>query len=368
MIKKKLPLIIISVVLLIFIGVSLYIISNNNSDNSGTIPYNSPKKLAKLYVESIIKDDYSTAIKCLSLPQDSFITKEDVETYIKNKSFYKEFKEKSIKEIVEIDYNDFQFILNDKDDNTFKYNVEVNERTINDYRINEEELYIEKYKFIVPKNSKVYIDDMLVSSDFIKNSGEYEDEYVIPAIGRNKQIFKVTNKIGTKEYEIEPNEDNNNYEFIMELENKELLEKAYKFIQNAWNKMYEEYDDDNDVNKIKYLFDDKFNNEQIKGYYNKGFNNISKGTSSSSENIEFVFDSYRNGKDKNYIVSDDLIDISFGYRLEWYWHIKGYKSKVYKYMTRYSGIRLKATDDGFKIYDVLDKGLFNLANEYLKEY
>ena len=359
-------LIIIAVVFLLAILFCVYIFAIRKEDKG--MPYNNPRKLANLYVESILKEDYSTVIKCIYFPQDTFINKSDIEKYFKEKSYYEDIKGKKITDVVETGYNNYQFVLSDKNDNVFKFNIEVVERTINDYRINEKNAYLEKMKISVPKNTKVYIGDILVEEQLIKEKGEYDDEYLIPGIAKNTKIIKLENKLGSKEYEVLPSEEEKNLELVIELNDEELLNRARSFIKDSWNTMYREYKNGSDVSKIKYLFDEKNTDEVIKKYYKNGFDKISQGTSSSSENINFELTDVIKGNDTNYVIGDDLIDISFGYKLKWQWHVKGYSSKINKDLRRYSGIRLKIDGDTFKIYDVLDTGLYSISNEYMKEF
>ena len=357
---------IIASVLIIGILISIYFL--NTSKNTNSIPYNNPKKLATTYVESILSADFSKTLKCMYLPQDTFINKEDVEKYFQDKSFYKDIDNMKIKNIIETGYNNYQFTLCDKDDNTFKYNVEIVERTKNDYRVNEKDAYFPKFRISVPKNTQVYINNMLVEETYRKSSNEYDDEFVIPGIAKNTKTIKLENKLGTKEYEILADKDNNNLDLTIELKDEELIKKARNFVKDAWNTMYREYVNGSDTSKIRYLFDEKNTDDTINKYYKNGFNKIKEGTSKSSENINYSISEIVKGNDDNYILSDDIIDISFGYKLEWKWHVKGYKSGVNKNMRRYSGIRLKIVDNTFKIYDILDSGLFTVNNEYMKEF
>ncbi len=366
--KSNLYIILFAIVLFICIcsGIYYYIY---RSDNSNEIKYNNPRYMVKNYINSLIKEDYTTAFKYLYLPQDSSINKSDFEAFIDSKDSFKNIKNMRINKLIEKDTLNYQVELIDNNENVLKTDISLIERTIHDYRIDESDLYIENYKVSIPKNSELYISDVLIDKSFISKKSTYEDTYEIPAIAVNKKIFKIVNKLGTEEKEVNVSEEENNKSLSLELSDEELVKKAQDYIKNTWNKLYTEYKNKSNVSKVKIYFDDNMSDEDINKIYKTAFDKITKGRTDIGEFNNYSITSIINNKnEKNYVVTDEIITLNFGYSLSWRWKYVKANSAVNMSMNRYSSIMLKYKDDEFKIYKVIDNGLFDYASQYTRDF
>lgn len=333
------------------------------------IKYNNPKKLVNGYVESLINKDYKESIKYIYLPDNSFVNRKDFEEYIKTKDYYNDIGDMEISSINSDGSNDFDVILKDKSGGTVEINISCVERTINDYRIDESDIYLKDYLFSVPLGTTVYIDDYEVSKELIAKKTSDQEYYLLPAIAKSEKTFKLVHKLSTKEIVVTPVESNDSYKISIELNNDELKDKAYSFIKSSWNNMWTSYYNKKSIDSVMKYFDEKYTESDVKTYYSKSFKNIRTGLTTIGE-----FKSYKinnivdNPNEPSLILNDELIRVNFGYSLNWKWKYLGADSAVRMSMNRYSTLVLKIKDDSFVIYDIPDVGLFNYANRYTRDF
>lgn len=352
----------------IVFGIYFFIFYNPNKDE---IKFNSPSELVESYIKALMNEDYVRAYKHINLPYNSAINKDDYRKYITSKKEYKEInKYNIIKDVEEDEALFFMVTLSDKSNNTVKIEVNLVERTVNDYRIDESDLYVENFKLTVPKNTKVTIDKFQLNSEILIRNGEYDDVYLLPAIAKNKKFVVLENRLGKKEVVLNINDDSKEEKILIEFENDELKNKAYSFIRDSWNDMYNNYYSGIDIAAVKKYFDESFSEEKMKNYYYNGFGRITAGNSSISEYSGYqIVDIIDNVSEKNFVSTDDIITVNFGYELSWYWVNKNAGIKLEQYhMTRYSSIRLKIIGDSFVIYDVVDPGLFTYSSQFTRDY
>lgn len=365
--EKRLKNIILFIGLL-FILIIIVILGYSFRDD-GEIKYNNPKKMAVDYVESMTKGDYARAFKYIYLPQDAFVNKGDFEEYIKNNSSYKDIEGKHISEIVDNEDNTFKISVSDSKGNITRFEISILDRTVNDYRVDESDIFVTDYVMNVPSNTDLYIDDILVDKSMITRKTNNEDMYVLSAIaGTNKKI-KLKNSISEKEIEIVPSSENDGTHYKLELNNDELKNKAYAFIKNTWNAMYSEYTKGSKMSVVKKYFDEDVMDSEIKLYYKTGFDKMKKGRTNIGEYNNYSLTKIIDNKDDpNMVLSDELIKLNFGYTLKWRWKYRGANSAVRMSMNRYSSVTLKVVGDSFLIHDVEDSGLFNYASQYTRDF
>ena len=363
---NKILLITAGILLLVIIFVIYHFFFGSLRNQS--IGYNNPRKLVEGYIGTLINKDYKESIRYIYLPDDSFVNRNDFEKFIKTKYYYNEISDMTINSISDDDSNEFDVTLNDKDGNTLKITVGIIERTKNDYRIDESDIYIKNYFFSVPKNTDVFIDDYEVSKDLIAKQNNEQDYYLLPAIANNEKTFKLVSKLGEKSLVVTPVESNEANKINIEL-TEEFKNRAYSFIKSTWNDMYSSYSKKVDVKEMMKYFDESFTEDDVKQYYSKSFKKISTGLTSIGK-----FQNYKiskmvdNPDDESIILSDELIKVNFGYTLKWNWKWRGATSSIKMNMNRYSSIVLKVKDDSFVIYEIPDVGLFNYSNRYTRDF
>ena len=367
--KMKTILLVLALILLFAIIFGLYFTLFYKDKNSNEITFNNPSNLVKSYVTSLIKEDYARAYKHINLPYNSFVNKNDYIKYISNKDYFKELKKyNKIKDIEEESALSYIVTVQDKDNNIIKLDVNLIERTVNDYRIDESDMYVEKFKLTVPKNTKVTIDGMVASEEVLGKGDKLNDIYILPTIAKNKKKVTLENKLGNKEIELDITDESKEETLKIELTDNDLKNKAYDYIMHTWNDMYADYEENKDVSEIEKYFDEGVSESKIKVYYETGFSKIQTTGTSNSDFRDFdIVDMRDNPNEKNYIDSDEVITLNFGYELSWNW----YNRKIFlneDHMTRYSSVKLKIVDDSFVFYDIIDSGLFTYASPYTRDY
>ena len=368
--KAKTVFLIITLVLVFSIIFGLYFTLFYGRDKN-EIKFNNPSLLVESYVSSLINEDYVRAYQHINLPYNSFVNKDDYIKYIKQKKYYNQLvKYNTITSIDENEALAYIVTLEDNKGNLIKLDINLIERTVNDYRVDESDLYVENFKLTVPKGTKVTIDDMLVNEDALNKSDKYNDIYILPTIAKNNKKFVLENELGSKEMKIYITENTKEKSINIELSNNELKNRAYNYIKETWNEICECYEQDKDVSEVKKYFDESIEESKIKAYYETGLKKISTSVSSLSDFRDFdIVDMVDNPNESNYVTTNDIITLNFGYKLSWNWYNSN--SNIFLaeyYMTRYSSIRLKIVGDSFIIYDVVDNGLFTYASQYTRDY
>ena len=364
--KMTIALIILGILLLSGICIFLYF-AFREDDNE--IKYNNPKRIAEKYVRAILEGDYATAYKYIYMPQDMISSKKDYEEFIKTKKYYNDLEGKKYKDIVEISTESYQVLLSDKDDNILKINVDLIERTINDFRVDEGDFIIPNVKITVPKGTTVKVNDFELDENYIDGDSTYTKDYLIPNISKSKKHIILDNVFGSKEEDIELKDEDNEFEFTIDLNKEEMKNKAYNFVKNAWNDMYNNYKKKKKVSTIKKYFDSKFTTKDLNKIYKTAFKKITKGRTQIGE-----YNSYKitkmidNPEEDNVVKSNEYIRISFGYTLNWKWKYLLGDSAVKMSMNRYSSVVLKYDGQNFKFYDIIDNHLFDYANQYTRDF
>ena len=133
--------------------------------------------------------------------------------------------------------------------------------------------------------------------------------------------------------------------------------------------MYSKYKKKNKVSKVKTYFDSRIKEKEIKTVYTTAFDKITKGRTSIGKYDNYKITKIIDNKNIDHIVYDnELVRLNFGYSLTWKWIYLNTSSAVKMDMNRYSSVVLKYDGKSFKIYDIIDKGLFNYANQYTRDF
>lgn len=366
--KINMFLIILGIVLIISISIFIYF-TFKEDDNE--IKYNDPKRIAERYVKAILSNDFSTAYKYINIPQDMITSKSDFEEFIKSKKYYNDLKGRKYKSIKEISTESYEVSLVNENGDILIIDVELVERTINDFRVDESDYLVYDYKISIPKASDLYFNNTLIDKSYIKEMSTHEDTYVFPLIAKSKKKARVETVFGTKELDISiENKENDEYDKVtVDFNNEEMKKKAYDFVKTTWNDMFTQYTKKSKISKVKKYFDSKFKDADIKKVYTTAFDKITKGKTAIGKyekyNISKIID---NPNQKNIVIDNEFVTLNFGYTLKWRWKYLNANSAVNMSMNRYSSIKLRYDGQKFMIYDIIDNGLFNYANQYTRDF
>lgn len=363
--NSKLIIIIVAIVAVIGLGLGAFFLFGKGGNK---INNNNPENVAKSYVKAAISKDYTTAFSLIYLPEGAFVTTNDYSNYIQNKDFFLNIVDSKIESVTETLKSEtdakYDIVIKDKEDKSATLSLTLICKD-NNWKVLEKDLYVENWKVIIPKNTKLLIDGTEVSENY-KTTIDLKDTYTLPAIAKSKKTFKLDNPIQSKELELTPLADNSGDEIKIELTDSALTESAFKFIKDTWNTLYAEYNKGTDVSNVQKYFSNNIDIETINKYYKTAFDSITKGSSGykyENYNLESVID---NPNYENYVSSDEVISLNFGYKLTWNWTFSW--SNEMRTMTRYSSIRLKKTADSFEIYEITDSKLFTYASQYTKDF
>lgn len=363
--KSKKTLFIGGIVLGILISIILVLILMLGGSS------NNPAKIAKKYVNALISQKYDEAFGYVFLPENAFVDSNDYFEHIKTRPYFSTIRTQKIESISE-DYttdqeSEYKVSVKNPDNTITNYKIHFKKNYNNEWKIVENNLYIDNWEIIIPGNTKFYINEKEVSRTYIKKLFGVKEKYIIPAISSNKKNFKFENSLQTKEFEYTPTGGNSGEEIYFELTDNNLKNKAYEYIKTTWNSIYTDYINGVNVSDVaKKYFVEGMDINLVEEYYTKSFDSLTRGSSGYKYiNYSLIEVVDRKNAD-NYIISDDVITLNFGYKLTWQWSFS--MANEMREMTRFSKIRLKIDGDSFKIFEVPDTDFFSESNQFISQY
>ncbi len=343
-------------------------------ENKGPAKMTDAKSVTRAYFYSAIDSKYTDLYDYIYKPDNSFINSNDFNEYLANDKFYSDVQNSkivSITEMYDTETNKKFDVVLKKDGKSTTYSVELVKDGANEWHVVVDDFYLKDWKIEIPSGAKLYINDAEVGTNLIRERKNNRDVYVLPAIATSSRTFKVVTLFGEIEKEIYVAGSNSGEILVPSVTDEKVVTEALESLKKIWNNMYTDYSDGKDVNSIKSkYFDDNVSLDNVKKYYNTGFDKISNKGNKNYLNKDIVMDSIIiDPKKDNLIESNDIIEIHFGYKITYlvdYIYNAATDSK--EYMTRYSSIKLRKTDASYKIYEVTDEKLFNYLKYITKEY
>lgn len=233
----------------------------------------------------------------------------------------------------------------------------------NEYKVNFPEMYVENWEVCIPGNSVLYIDGKEVSKNYIERKDGLYDVYSIPAlIRREAEIKIVSDGFGEYTTTVMPKEASEE-EFIKFWIDGEEAQAILDEFKDIFNKLITSYAEGKSVSDVRSFFSDSMDEAMVEMIYN---DNIGKGFYSSGENSNIVITDIIPNYDEDAGIfprSDKVVVVNFGFTATWNHRLLGERM-----MKRYSKIALERTDDGYKIYELLDDSLFRYLNFLSKEF
>lgn len=355
--------IVIGAAVLIIAGILIFVLGKG-----GGGALSGPKGVVETYVNNLISKNYSENFTMVSIPENHFVEAKDYIDFVQNKDAYKNlegYTVTSVEEFLADETTGMYNVILTNESQMIK-NISVNLENKDGWKVTENNLFIKDWSIIVPKGTTVKIGEKEVPSTLLSADAPdaNSDKYVIPAITSTKKTIVLTNTIGTKTLEETPLVANSDKKHEMLLENQDITTKAYNYIKDTWNQMYTSYISGENVSDVatKY-FDSSVDINNVDVYYTQSFSKIVDNTDKNHTLLEVI-----NGKKSNYILTNDLIQLNFGYKLSWIYDPTYSSTDRLRTMTRYSKIILKYDGTSFKIYDVQDERLFSYANYFTLDY
>lgn len=325
-------------------------------------------KVATEFIEALMVEDYEVAVERMMFGKDGiFVDADGVAWYLPRTD---------LRDIVGMDGKVIDIV---EGEGTSSKKIEVTvatddgaEQTVellcslndnNDYKINVLEMYIEDWKVRVPRNSVLYIDGKEVSKNYIERKDGLYDVYSIPAfIRRETEIKIVSDGFGEYTTTVMPKEASEE-EFVKFWIDGEEAQAILDEFKDIFNKLITSYAEGKSVSDVRSFFSDSMDEAMVEMIYN---DNIGKGFYSNGENSNIVITDIIPNYDKDAGIfprSDKVVVVNFGFTATWNHRLLGERM-----MKRYSKIALERTDDGYKIYELLDDSLFRYLNFLSKEF
>ena len=365
--KKKKPIALIIILLLVLLagaGVGAYFLFFNGNGSS-------PDKIAKKYIQNLIDKKYDENFDYVYIIDDTFIEKNDYAEFAKTEKKYNEISNKKIDKVEEKlkTETDAKYLVNLTASDKSKSSVEVNLKYVNDkWKVVEENFYIENWEFKAIKGSTVTINGKEVPRTYLEEDLTlvYTEKYRIPAITPTEKTIVAKNNLGETSEQFTPSLDDDIKTFNFALSNTEVVNKAFEYIKNTWNGMYEDMKNNVEISEIKNkYFDESVDIEKVTIYYND-----LKSQLKYSDKNHLMVEVIPRPNSENAVYGNDLIGLNFGYKITWS-YTTGFVSTNH-HMTRYSNIMLKLdgdiNDGSFKIYNVTDEYLFSYVNSFTHQY
>ena len=327
---------------------------------------NSPKDVAKRYVDNLIDKKYEENYELIKLEENSFV---DVNDYMKYAYSVKEYEkilgnkkyEINEKSLTTVDGSyEFKF-----ENNNVVLNINVVKNKDGKWKVIDGD-FVKPWIYNIPVGTKVYINGNELSQDFMKESSKLDKDHLmveIPEIGLSEKEIKLEHELGTSTIKVIPSSKNNQELFEIELKDTKELDKIYEYIKTSWNSMFKDYKDKVSIEDIKNkYFDESVSIEDVQLYIKSFDELISSSTPSINyENMNMV-KVIPSSEKISYVYGKDTILVNFGYQLKWTFI---YLSDD---MNRYSSIILRKVDDTYKIYKVSDIKLFNYINSFTHDF
>lgn len=352
---------------LVLIAVILLLVLKPFGGGGGAL--SGPKGVVEKYVNNLIVKGYGENFALVSIPENHFVETSDYVEFAQKKSDYQGldgFKVKTIQELSLEETKGMYTVILTNESEMIK-NISINVENVNGWKVVEDNLFIKDWSIIVPKGTKVTIGGKEVPQTLLMDDATSKNtvKYNIPAITSTKKTIVLNNPLQSMTVEETPLSANSGKKYEMVLNNQEIVDKAYAYIKDTWNQMYTSYVGKENVSDVasKY-FDSSVDINNVDVYYNQSLGKIGDNSEKDFKILEVIA---REGS-PNYVLTDELIQLNFGYKLSWI-YAPSYSSKENpKEMTRYSKIILKYDGSSFKIYDVLDTRLFSYANYFTSDY
>lgn len=239
----------------------------------------------------------------------------------------------------------------------------------NNWVVSDDSLYAVNYTFRAPSGIKIYANGKEVPKSLIVKSNTGSTgllvDYKLPYVSKSKVKLKAQGTYCNYEGELAVTSNNEysddaNY-FCCNVSPEEET-KALDYIKTAWNGLYKEYASGKNSTQVSGYISDKADSDMINIIWD-GFKSMEKCSSKGNDNFR-ISTVVKNEDYPICYVSDDVVLVNFKYQLQWHYKLADWDESL----KRKSYILLQKDKTGYKLYKVMDEGLFNHVNSFTKEW
>lgn len=350
--------------------------------------------IANQFVMSIINKDYDKTLSLMGVDgADCFISKDDIGYQIPRSKYsvLAEADGADTTGVTGVSYleetkgtNEVEWVTKVIDKSATKYytrtlkngdesgepiDISVVLSKDNNWVVSDDSLYAVNYTFRAPSGIKIYANGKEVPKSLVVKSNTGSTgllvDYKLPYVSKSKVKLKAVGTYCNYEGELavtSNNEYSDDTDYFCCNVSSEEETKALDYIKTAWNGLYKEYASGKSSTQVSGYISDKADSDTINIIWD-GFKSLEKKSSGGNDNFRMS----TVVKNEDYpicYVSDDVVLVNFKYQLQWHYKLANWNESL----KRKSYILLQKDKTGYKLYKVMDEGLFNHVNSFTKEW
>lgn len=350
--------------------------------------------IANQFVMSIINKDYDKTLSLMGMDgADCFISKDDIGYQIPRSKYsvLAEADGVDTTGVTGVSYleetkgtNEVEWVTKVIDKSATKYytrtlksgdesgepiDISVVLSEDNNWVVSDDSLYAVNYTFRAPSGIKIYANGKEVPKSLVVKSNTGSTgllvDYKLPYVSKSKVKLKAVGTYCNYEGELavtSNNEYSDDTDYFCCNVSSEDETKALDYIKTAWNGLYKEYASGKSSTQVSGYISDKADSDTINIIWN-GFKSLEKKSSGGNDNFHMS----TVVKNEDYpicYVSDDVVLVNFKYQLQWHYKLADWNESL----KRKSYILLQKDKTGYKLYKVMDEGLFSHVNSFTKEW
>lgn len=338
------------------------------------------------FIKAVKLQNYDGITNMINLPDNAFVIDDDVKWFVEHSALGNITGSNEENHVVSVEDSDGLSVQK-------KVSIKVGKKAfslvlvLNDeseWKINLPALVQEKWVMDIPKGCSVTMNEMEVSvfkREDLTSADKY-DEYVFPAIAKRPYKIRVTSSLfGTFEQSTTPQSASDHYVAICKINDLEVV-NILTSIQAIWNGLYTDYGNGATVTDVTRYFSDSFASNDITNimlnYFpaleNTKVSDKSAGTylPDNKENpvkpnsgfyMKEIIPWIKNNYGAAILVADDIVQVNFGYRLEFTTNGGGLHNA-----NKVSQVELQYANSTYKLASIPDSGLFTDCDYTKNDY
>ena len=294
---------------------------NNNDYREGSV-----EDVAQTFVNSLIKADYETALKCFNVPSETpYFTVADIEWYLPRSSYADvadityEYDVTVNKIDSEAETATCEVIVRAKDSDkskTFTLNMALDKT--NKWGVKDNEFYLDEYYVVAPGGDAVLtVNGVDASENYDSKFGTSQNQhlYKLTFVGKSEKTLAVSHKnFETDEEKVYPvtNTAEEPLKLVVEYDD----EAALTAMKEIWMEFYQAAVDGKAYSEMVHLLSPSANAEMAKGIMDGLTDIIDEGNCHDFAITKMTYAAQKDGQHTKWLASDKL-QISFNYSLSW---------------------------------------------------
>lgn len=340
---------------------------------------------AEIFVQSLLKSDFDSALTAMCMPAGSFVTAADIEWYLPRSSFsdildidYETYTVSSDKKTGKTEIANINVIVtstekteNGAEPETTSIGVPVQLNDQNEWFVNASDFYFTNFTFrTAGKGTTVKVNGTEVDEKYISNKTAGDlglaYEYTLPYIGKQDAVISISSENFDYEQKLTPVSNNADSDVESVFAEASDTDEILKFIKDSWNNGYKESLGGASASDFQKYISSDADTTVSQAMYD-GYHALVKpnsGLSSDADYDHLLTQCLPSDQSKANWVTGDTLYIPFKYELTWTYKLANYHES----MKRYSSAELKYENGEYKFYALTDPELFTAANQFTAKW